>query len=64
MYNKKKKELDKEKEKNKQWEDKISEKIEEVDKQYNFFNSDKRELKSIAIGYYIASRLLQELLEE
>ena len=43
---------------------KVEEKIEEVNKQYDFYNSDRRETKSIAKGYYIAIQKLQELLEK
>ena len=41
----------------------VEEKIEELNKQYDFYNSDRRETKSIAKGYYIAIQKLQELLE-
>lgn len=40
----------------------VEEKIEELNKQYDFYNSDRRETKSIAKGYYIAIQKLQELL--
>ena len=42
----------------------VEEKIEELDKQYEFYNSDKRKTKNIAKGYYIAIQILQELLEK
>ena len=42
----------------------VEEKIEELDKQYEFYNSDKRKTKNIAKGYYIAIQKLQELLEK
>ena len=42
----------------------VEEKIEELNKQYDFYNSDRRETKSIAKGYYIAIQKLQELLEK
>lgn len=43
---------------------KVEEKIEELNKQYDFYNSDRRETKSIAKGYYIAIQKLEELLEK
>ena len=42
----------------------VEEKIEELNKQYEFYNSDKRKTKNIAKGYYIAIQKLQELLEK
>lgn len=42
----------------------VEEKIEELNKQYDFYNSDRRETKSIAKGYYIAIQKLQKLLEK
>ena len=42
----------------------VEEKIEELNKQYDFYNSDRRETKSIAKGYYIAIQKLEELLEK
>ena len=42
----------------------VEETIEELDKQYEFYNSDKRKTKNIAKGYYIAIQKLQELLEK
>ena len=42
----------------------VKEKIEELNKQYDFYNSDRRETKSIAKGYYIAIQKLEELLEK
>ena len=41
----------------------VKEKIEELNKQYDFYNSDRRETKSIAKGYYIAIQKLEELFE-
>ena len=42
----------------------VEETIEELNKQYDFYNSDRRETKSIAKGYYIAIQKLEELLEK
>ena len=41
----------------------VKENLEELEKQYKFYNSDKRETKNIAKGYYIAIQKLKELLE-
>lgn len=62
LYNKKKKELDKEKEKNKQWEDKIREKIEEINNENLNYSESEYYLENEIKGYAIEH--LQELLEE